>query len=251
MHLGGDTIFILSHADEIRDAFAEADPANACTDNVIDDDFIASLPELDKASQAVFATLPEEKRQPYSFHNSFSDFARRCGFTVLGTIRPHDFSEPGAHDAAEIIDPLRELRLPAIFGPSFTPSPAMEQVSREANVPIYMIDDNDLPGEPGDFARSYTTMRAQNIEILTEALGGDGSHAVHIEARNIPGAKLRNSAKKGLDDRIDGEPAVDQFCRHDSNAGATDFEKRRQSTGNPIDTAVRVSSRPPCCEYLQ
>ena len=147
---------------------------------------------------------------------------------------------------AEIIDQLRDLKLPAIFGPSFTLSPAMEQVSREANVQIYMIDDEDLPGEPGDLARSYTTLRARNIEIPAEALGGDGSHAVHIEARNIPGAKWRNSAKKGLDDRIDGEPEVDQSCRHDRNAGGTDFEKRRQNTGNPIDTAVRVCCPSPC-----
>ena len=34
--------------------------------------------------------------------------------------------------------------------PSFTPSPVIKQISREADVTIYMIDDDDLPGEPGD-----------------------------------------------------------------------------------------------------
>ncbi len=133
MHLGGDTIFILSYAEVIRDTLVEADPANADTFNANDDAFIA-----------------------------------------------------------------RHLRL-LLYA-----FPVMEQISREEDVPIYMIDDADLPGEPGGLAGSYTTMRAQNIEILTEALGGDGSHAVHIEARIIPGAKWRNSAKKGLDDRIEG-----------------------------------------------
>ena len=174
-HLEGDTIFILSYVEVIRDTLVEADPANA-----------------------------------------------------------------------DILTQTTTPSLPAIYGSSFTPSQVIEQISREANVQIYMIDDEDLPGEPGDLARSYTTLRARNIEIPAEALGGDGSHAVHIEARNIPGAKWRNSAKKGLDDRIGGELEVDQSCRHDHNAGTTDSEKRRQNTGNPIDTAVRVCCPSPC-----
>ena len=84
------------------------------------------------------------------------------------------------------IDLLRELELPAIFGSSFTPSPVMEQISREADVPIYMIDDDDLPGEPGDLEHSYINMRLQNIMTLAQALGGDGSLADHIDTRIVP-----------------------------------------------------------------
>jgi hypothetical protein len=49
-----------------------------------------------------------------------------------------------------------------------------------------MLDDDDLPGEPGDLEHSFINMRVQNIKILAEALGGDGSHADHIATRNIP-----------------------------------------------------------------
>ena len=31
----------------------------------------------------------------------------------------------------------------------------MDQISREADAPIYLIDDDDLPGEPGDPERAY------------------------------------------------------------------------------------------------
>ena len=117
-HLGGDTIFILSYVEVIRDTLVEADPANA-----------------------------------------------------------------------DILTQTTTPSLPAIYGSSFTPSQVIEQISREADVPIYMIDDDDLPGEPGDLACSYINMRAQNIEILAEALGGDGSPADHLETRNIPGAE--------------------------------------------------------------
>ncbi len=51
---------------------------------------------------------------------------------------------------AGVIDLLRELKLSADFGPSFAPSPVMQQISREADVHICMINDNELTGEPGN-----------------------------------------------------------------------------------------------------
>lgn len=153
-------------------------------------DETASEPALQEETAAepslVVTTIPEENRRLYSYHNSFSYFARRYGFNVLGSIQPQDFSEPSQHDVAEVIDLLRELDLPAFFGSSFAPSPVMEQISREADVPFYMIDDDDLPGEPGDLEHAYVNMRVRNIKTLAEALGGDGSPADHIDTRNVP-----------------------------------------------------------------
>lgn len=186
VHLGGDTIFAIRYAGQIRDTLVEQDPDNADAYNANHDAYSARLMEIDEAIKAVVASIPEENRQLYSYHNSFSYFARRYGFKVLGSIQPHDFSEPSAHDVAEVIDLLRELKLPAIFGSSFTPSPVMEQISREADVPIYMIDDDDLPGEPGDLEHSFANMKVQNLKTLAEALGGDPTLMDHIDTRNVP-----------------------------------------------------------------
>ena len=90
------------------------------------------------------------KRRLCSYHHAFSYFARRYGFYALGSIQPHVFPQPSAHDVAEGIDPLRELEPPVIFGSSSTPSPVMEQFSCGADVPIRMIVDPDLPGARGD-----------------------------------------------------------------------------------------------------
>jgi len=186
IHFGGDTFFILSYAEAIRDTLVEVDPDNAGTYNANYDAYTARLLQLDEAIMEVVSTIPEENRQLYSYHNSFSYFARRYGFNVLGSVQPHDFSEPSEHDVAEVIDLLRALDLPAVFGSSFAPSTVMEQISREADVPIYMIDDDDLPGEPGDLEHSYINMRVRNLKTLAEALGGDGSLADHIDTRNVP-----------------------------------------------------------------
>ena len=138
------------------------------------------------AIQAVTASIPEENRQLYSYHNSFAYMARRYGYTLLGSIQPHDFSEPSAQDVAGVIELLREKELPAIVGSSYSPSPVLEQISREAGVLVFMIDDDALPGEPGDPEHSFFYVKVQNQKMLAEALGGDPSLMDGIETRNVP-----------------------------------------------------------------
>lgn len=168
--MGGDTILALKFAGVIRDTLVEHDPADAYRANY--DEFAACIDALDAAIQAATASIPEENRQLYSYHDSFSYMARRYGHTIVGTLQPHDFSEPSALDVAEAIELLRELDLPAIFVSSFSPSPVLEQISREADVPIYWYDDDNLPGEPGDPEHSFFYMNVQNQKALAEALGG-------------------------------------------------------------------------------
>ena len=185
-HMGGDTMLALKFAGVIRDTLVEQDPANADAYNANYDQFAARIDELDAAIRAVTASIPEENRQLYSYHDSFSYMARRYGYTIVGTLQPHDFSEPSALDVAEAIELLRELDLPAIFGSSYSPSTVLEQISREADVPIYWYDDDNLPGEPGDPEHSFFSMKVRNQKALAEALGGDATLIDHIETRNIP-----------------------------------------------------------------
>ena len=87
---------------------------------------------------------------------------------------------------AEVIELLREQKLPAIFGSTFSPSPILEQISRETGIPIFRIDDDALPGDPGDLEHSFINMRVQNMKKMSEALGGDPTLMDHIEPRNVP-----------------------------------------------------------------
>ena len=185
-HMGGDAMLALKFAGMIRDTLVEHDPANADAYNANYDEFAARIDDLDAAIRAATASIPEENRQLFSYHDSFSYMARRYGYTIVGTLQPHDFSEPSALDVAEAIELLRELDLPAIFGSSFSPSPVLEQISREADVPIFWYDDDNLPGEPGDPEHSFFPVKVQNQRALAEALGGDASPMDGIETRNIP-----------------------------------------------------------------
>ena len=96
--------------------------------------------------------------------------------SVIGAIQPSDFSEPSARDVADLIDQLRELDVPAIFGSEVFPSPVMEQIAKEGGARfIDQLRDDDLPGKPGDPRHSYLGLMLTNIEIMAEALGGNAS----------------------------------------------------------------------------
>lgn len=62
----------------------------------------------------------------------------------------------------------------------------MEQISREADVPNCMINDDDLPGGSGDPDHAYINMRVHNKRTLAGAPGGDGSLVDQIDTRNVP-----------------------------------------------------------------
>ncbi len=49
-----------------------------------------------------------------------------------------------------------------------------------------MLDDDDLPGEPGDLEHSFINMRVQNMQKMAEAPGGDPTLLEGIETRNVP-----------------------------------------------------------------
>ncbi len=81
------------------------------------------------------------------------------------------------------------MELPAIFGSSFTPSTVMEQISREADVPLFYIsDDGTLIGKEGDPHYSYIYKMVHNVKIISEALGGDPILLDDVDTSNVPDA---------------------------------------------------------------
>ncbi|HCH09729.1 MAG TPA: zinc ABC transporter substrate-binding protein, partial [Dehalococcoidia bacterium] len=132
------------------------------------------IDELDQGIVASVQTVPEGNRRLLTYHDSWAYFALRYGMTVIGAIQPSGFSEPSARDVAELIDQLRELEVPAIFGSEVFPSPVMEQIAKEGGATfIDQLRDDDLPGEPGDARHSYLGLMLTNMEIMIVALGGN------------------------------------------------------------------------------
>lgn len=175
-HLWPDPILALKYAELVRDELSRLDSENADYYSTNYDAFEAKINELDRGIAASVQTIAENNRRLLTYHDSWAYFALRYGMSVIGAIQPSDFSEPSARDVADLIDQLRELDVPAIFGSEVFPSPVMEQIAKEGGARfIDQLRDDDLPGKPGDPRHSYLGLMLTNIEIMAEALGGNAS----------------------------------------------------------------------------
>ena len=173
-HLWPDPNLGLKYAELTREQLASLDPDNADYYEQNLEAFRQRIDAMDAAIRQSVATIPPENRRLVTYHDSWAYFALSYGMEVIGAVQPSDFAEPSAREVAEIIDQVKELRLPAVFGSEEFPSDVLETIAREGNTTfVDQLADDDLPGGPGDPDHSYLGLMRQNMRIMIPALGGN------------------------------------------------------------------------------
>ncbi len=166
--------------------------------------YLQRLDELDKVTREVVASIPPENRKLLTYHDSWAYWSREYGFDVIGAIQPSDFKEPSAQDVAKLIDQIKKVKVPAIFGSEVYPSKVEEQIAREANVKTANTADDELPGECSANAlenknpqHTYIGMMANNLRIIATNLGGKPELVDGLVTANVvgPTAVATNSTK--------------------------------------------------------
>ncbi len=181
-HLWPDPVLALRYAGLIRAEFAKLDPENTSYYAGNYAAFSQQIDRLDAAIRASVASIPEKDRALLTYHDSWAYFARRYGLQVIGAVQPTDFSEPSAREVASLIEQVKALGVPAVFGSEVFPSPVMGQIARETGAAfVDQLRDDDLPGEPGGPRHSYIGLMVQNMEVMVAALGGDTSALSNIQ----------------------------------------------------------------------
>jgi ABC-type Zn uptake system ZnuABC Zn-binding protein ZnuA len=141
---------------------------------------------MDHAIKTAVATVPESNRKLLTYHDSWAYFAKRYGMEVIGAVQPSNFSQPSVREVATLIDQVKELGLPAVFGSEVFSSDVLESIAREADVEfIDDLADDNLPGKPGDVDHTYLGLIKQNITIMIPALGGDASSMIGLDIGNV------------------------------------------------------------------
>src|SRR5205814_1039838 len=130
-HLWMNPAYAIRYAGLIRDELSKVDPTNAGTYRANAAQYIGLLQRLDGAIKTAIGTIPPGNRVLLTYHDSFAYFARRYGMTVIGAIQPADFSEPSAKEVARLIEQIRSLHVPAIFGSEVFPSPVLAEIAQE------------------------------------------------------------------------------------------------------------------------
>lgn len=166
--------------------------------------YLKQLDQLDKVTRKVVASIPPQNRKLLTYHDSWAYWAREYGFEVIGAIQPSDFKEPSAKDVTNLIDQVKKVKVPAIFGSEVYPSKVEEQIAREANVKTANTADDELPGEGSANAlenknpqHTYIGMMANNLRIIAANLGGNPSLVDGLVTANVvgPTAVVKNSTK--------------------------------------------------------
>jgi zinc/manganese transport system substrate-binding protein/manganese/iron transport system substrate-binding protein len=182
-HLWPNIALSMRYAEITRDALGALDPARAGGYAENTEAYLGKLRGLDQAIFECVRTIPQQNRKLVTYHDSFAYFAPRYGMQVVAAIQPSDFSEPGPRDVARIIKQIRKEKIPAIFGSEVFPSKVMAQIARETGVKfIDELSGDELPAPPND---SFIGMMANNMAIMTAALGGNGSCVANVDTSNI------------------------------------------------------------------
>lgn len=182
-HLWPNIALAMRYAEITRDALAALDPAHRDSYEKNTDAYLVKLRGLDQAIFKCVNTISPQNRKLVTYHDSFAYFAPRYGMEVVAAIQPSDFSEPGPRDVARIIKQIKKEKIPAIFGSEVFPSKVMAQIARETGVKfIDELSDDELPAAPND---SFIGMMANNMAIMTAALGGNDGCVANVDTSNI------------------------------------------------------------------
>jgi ABC-type Zn uptake system ZnuABC Zn-binding protein ZnuA len=172
-HLWLNPEYAMRYATLVRDELIRRDPKNKSVYEQNAAQFLKKLETLDQAIKEAAQTIPPNNRRLLTYHDSWPYFARRYGFQVIGAVQPSDFADPSPREMVRLIEQIKKVKVPAVFGSEVFPSPVLEQIAREAKSRyIDKLRDDELPGKPGDAQHSYIGMMVENMTIMFEALGG-------------------------------------------------------------------------------
>ena len=185
-HLWPDPNLGLRYAELVQDRLAALDPDNAAYYAGNLEIFRGKVEKMDQAIRAAVATVPEGNRKLLTYHDSWAYFAKQYGMEVIGAVQPSNFSQPSVREVAELIDQVKELGLPAVFGSEVFSSDVLEAIASEADAQfIDDLADDDLPGKPGDPDHTYLGLMKQNLAAMIPALGGDASAVTGLDIGNV------------------------------------------------------------------
>jgi ABC-type Zn uptake system ZnuABC Zn-binding protein ZnuA len=187
-HLWTDPPYAREYGRIARDTLARRDPAHAADYSANYDRFAARVDRLDDAMKTASATVP--KRDLLTYHDAYAYFAEHYGWTVIGAIQVSSFEDPTPKEVAALIDQVRQVGVPAIFGSEVFPSKVLAQIGTETGVRyVDKLRDDDLPGNPGDPDHSWLGLMKFDFVTLVSNLGGDASTVQAVPVADEAGEK--------------------------------------------------------------
>ncbi|MGC8856540.1 MAG: metal ABC transporter solute-binding protein, Zn/Mn family [Anaerolineae bacterium] len=170
-HMWLDPNLAVGYVENIRDGLIRFDPAGAETYRANAEAYIAQLQALDRWIAEQVQSIPPQRRLLVTNHEAFGYFARRYGFTVVGTVIPglSSEAETSAQGLAAVIDQIRASGAPAIFLGEVENPALAKQIAAETGVKVVadLYLESLTAGAP---AATYLDMMKYDVSRIVEAL---------------------------------------------------------------------------------
>jgi len=160
------------YIDNIRDALAQHDPANAATYRANAEQYKAQIEAAFAPIRAQLAEVPEARRWLVTSEGAFSYFARDMGLKEL-YLWPINADQQGTpQQVRKVIDVMRAEQIPVIFSEStISPGPA-QQVARE------------------------TGARYGGVLYVDSLTGPDGEVPTYLELLRVTGSRIADGLSR-------------------------------------------------------
>jgi ABC-type Zn uptake system ZnuABC Zn-binding protein ZnuA len=171
-HLWFDVQNAIYYVERIRDGLIQADPDGRETYTTNADRYIAQLKNLDAWIVEQVRLIPPGQRKLVTSHDTFSYFAQRYGFEVVGTVFPTTGVEaqPSAQEIAALIETIKASGVKAIFTENTVDPKFAEQIASDAGAKVVTKLYTDSLGEPGSGAETYMDLMKFDVQVMVEAL---------------------------------------------------------------------------------
>jgi ABC-type Zn uptake system ZnuABC Zn-binding protein ZnuA len=171
-HFWLDPVLAKQYVENIRNAFATADPAGAAEYAANAESYTAKLDELDAWIRTQVDTVPPASRKLVMNHASHGYFADRYGFEVVGTVIPGTGTaeSPTAQQLGDLTAAIRDTGAKAIFVETDENPGLARQIAAETRVKVVSdLLDHSLTPAGGD-APTYIDMMKFDARRIVEAL---------------------------------------------------------------------------------
>ena len=158
-------------AEDVRDAFIKKDPDHKEDYEKRADEYLAQLKKIDKEYEEKINDIPKKNRTLVTSERAFQYMADHYGLKEA-FIWEIDTEENGSpNQIKDLVNFLKEHKVPKLFVESNVDTRPMETVSRESGIdiakkPIYS-DEIDKPGEEVD---TYIKYLEYNIDLIHDEL---------------------------------------------------------------------------------
>ncbi len=160
----------LVYVENIRAAFAQADPANAEAYAANAASYSDEIRALAKPIREAFSAIPENQRWLVTSEGAFSYLARDFGLHEL-YLWPINADQQGTpQQMRTVIDTVREHEIPAIFSESTVPPDAAEQIARETGATYAGVLYVDSLSEPDGPVPTYLDLMRVTTGTIARGL---------------------------------------------------------------------------------